>query len=161
MCRKILAIFLAFVTAQTLFAGPPPDEVVQKLTEAIRKHCPQAEIEATKMGFEAKFGTMMFTLHSRSKTGEVNAKTYQQEGPNFKGFMLSVELRDGKYEGAMTMPQTLEGPYFPTFVDAPAVEKNKHYLIHFSYGCRLDPDLKKAIFDVIPAIRAEPAAPPK
>ena len=103
----------------------------------------------------------MFTLHSKSKTGEVYPETYQQEGPNFKGFILRVEVLDGKYEGAAVMPQTLQGPYFPTFIDAPSVEKDKqHYEVRFSYGSRLDPDLKKAIFEVIPKTRSQPGAAP-
>jgi hypothetical protein len=161
MRRTMLAIVVAFVTASTMFAAPPPDEMVQKLTETIRKHCPQATIEVTESGFVAKSGTMMFTLHGRWKTGEVDPKTFQQDGPNFKGFMLSLELRDGKYDGAMVMPQTLQEPYFPTFIDAPSVEKNKYYLIRFSYGSRLDPDLKKAIFEAIPAIRPGKGNPQK
>jgi hypothetical protein len=148
-------------STRTVFAGPPPDEVVQKLTETIRKHCPEAKIEVTEKGFVAKSGTMMFTLHSKSKTGEVYPETYQQEGPNFKGFILRIEVLDGKYEGAAVIPQTLQGPYFPTFIDAPSVEKEKqHYEVRFSCGSRLDPDLKKGIFEVIPKTRFQPGAAP-
>ncbi len=86
--------------------------LVKTLTETIRKHCPDATIEATKTEFVAKSGTMMFTLHSKSKSGEVSPNTYQEEGPNFKGFMLRVALNDGKYQGAAVVPQTLQGPYF-------------------------------------------------
>src|SRR5690348_13781988 len=144
MSRTILASFALFVSAATLFAAPPPDDMVQELTATIRKHCPEAKIEVTEDEFVARSGTMMFTLHSRSKSGEVYPQTYQQEGPNFKGFILRVALHDGKYEGAAVVPQTLQGPYFPTFIDAPPVEKgHKHYLVHFSYGSRLDADLKK------------------
>jgi hypothetical protein len=162
MARTILAVFALFVSAATLFAAPPPDDMVQELTRTIRKHCPEAKIEVTEDEFVARSGTMMFTLHSRSKSGEVYPQTYQQEGPNFKGFILRVALHDGKYEGAAVVPQTLQGPYFPTFIDAPPVEKgHKHYQVHFSYGSRLDADLKKAIFEVIPKTRFQPGAAPE
>ena len=119
------------------------------MTEAIRKHCPDATIETTKEGFVAKSGTMKFTVHARSKSGEIFPKTHEEEGPNFKGFVLHVSLHDGKYMGAAVAPQTIQGPYYPTEFSAPAAG-DKHYLVHFSYGSRLDPDLKKAIQDVLP-----------
>ncbi len=151
MGRTILSTIVLLVGAGILFAGPPPDEMVQKLTKTIHKHCPQAKFEVTGQEFIARVGTMMFTIHGRSKTGEVDARTFQGEGPNFKGFILRVSLHDGKYEGAAVVPQILQGPYFPTFVDAPSVTKGKkHYEIRFSYGSRLDPGLKKAIFEVLP-----------
>jgi len=162
MNRMILATFAALVAASGLSAEPPSDELVQKLTEMIRKHCPEAKIEVTKQEFVAKSGTMMFTLHGRSKAGEVSPVTYQQEGPNFKGFMLRVSVNEGKYQGAAVVPQTLQGPYFPTFIDAPPVEKeNKHYWVGFSYGSRLDPDLKKAIFEAIPTTKFVPGPKPE
>jgi hypothetical protein len=146
-----IAPFLVLAIAQGSRAAPPPEDMVKKLTETVRKHCPEATIEVTKEGFTAKQGTIVYTLHNRSKTGEVYPQTYQQEGPNFKGFQLSVSLQPGKYLGAAVVPQTLQGPYFPTFLDAVSVEGGKrHYEVRFSYGSRLDPELMKAIFDVLP-----------
>jgi hypothetical protein len=161
MSRTILVAIAFWVSARTLVAGPPPDEMVQKLTKTIRKHCPQAKIEVTRQAFVARFGTMRFTIHGRSKTGQFDAGTYQQEGPNFKGFILRVALQEGKYAGAAVVPQILQGPYFPTFIDALSVEQDKkHYLIRFSCGSRLDPDLKKAIFEVLRRTGFQPAAAP-
>jgi hypothetical protein len=159
MHKTILATIAVLVAVNAGVAEAPPDELVRKLTETIHKHCPDAKIEVTKEGFLAKFGTMMFTLHGRSKSGEVSRDTYSQEGPNFKGFILRVAVHEGKYQGAAVVPQTLQEPYFATFIDAPAVEKeNKHYVIGFSYGSRIDPDLKNAIFEAIPTTRFEPRA---
>jgi hypothetical protein len=146
-----LTTLLVLALAQGSVAAPPPEDMVRKLTEAIRKHCPDANIEVTPEGFTAKYGTIVYTLHSRSKTGEVYPQTYSAEGPNFKGFLLNVSLRDGKYEGAAVIPQTLQGPYFPTFLDAvPTEDGKRYYQVHFSYGSRLDPALKKAILEAIP-----------
>ncbi|HEY7310080.1 MAG TPA: hypothetical protein VH643_12030 [Gemmataceae bacterium] len=161
MCRYFVAAVVLFVSAGTILAEPPPDELVKALTKTIRKHCPDAKIEVTKQAFVAKYGAMMFTLHGRSKSGEFFPETHRQEGPNFKGFILHVEVHDGRYQGAAVVPQTLQGPYFPTFLDAPAFEKgNQHYLVKFSYGSRIDPDLKKAIFEAIPKTRFERGAKP-
>jgi hypothetical protein len=151
MLRIILATIALVVSVRPTFAAPPSDELIEKLTKAIRKHCPDATFEMTKQEFVAKFETMTYTLHARGKSGEAFERTYQEEGPKFKGFLLRVELREGKYEGAAVVPQTLQEPYYSTFIDASNVEKdNKHHFVHFSYGGRLDPELKKAIIEVIP-----------
>src|SRR5262245_32388640 len=105
MERTILAITTVLVSTGPALAEPPPDELVMKMTAAIHKHCPDAAIEVSKDGFVAKSGTMKFTVHGRSKTGEISAHTHQQEGPNFKGFLLQVSVRDGKYAGAAVVPQ--------------------------------------------------------
>lgn len=161
MKRAITILSIALGIVGTSIAAPPPKDLVQKLTETIRKYCPEAKIEVTEHAFVAKHGTMMFTLHSKSKTGEVYARTFQSEGPNFKGFILSVSLHEGKYGGAAMVPQILQGPYFPTFIDTPSTDDGKnHYQVHFSYGVRLDPELQKAIFEAIPRTRFQPVAPP-
>lgn len=166
---KLLLISLSavLVLARLAHAAPPPDDLVQKLTAAIRQHCPDATIAVTNDRFTAKNGTMMYTLHSRSMTGAVSPETYQKEGPNYKGFMLSVALEDGEYQGQPVVPQTLREIYYDAFIDAVPVEGGaKHYEIGFAYGSRLDPELKKAIFDTLPnsitaaAATTKPHAPP-
>jgi hypothetical protein len=108
-------------------------------------------IEVTDKEFTAKYGTMMFTLHNRSMSGEIFPKTHQEEGPNFKGFILRVSMEEGAYNGQGAVPQELRGPYYPTFIDGPLTnDGNNHYWIRFSYGSQLDPKLKQAIFEAIP-----------
>ncbi len=152
MLRPILlASVVMLAMSPPIQAAPPPEELRHKLTQTIRKHRPEAQLEVTKDAFTAKAGTMMYTVHSRSKTGEVYERTHQEEGPNFKGFVLSVAVYPGPYQGAAAIPQTLQGPYFQTFLDATPTDKgDEHYLVHFSYGSRLDADLKRAIMDAIP-----------
>lgn len=151
MKKTVFVTFAILAFAGAVFSAPLPDDVLRNLIETIRKHCPEATIEVTADKFLAKHGTMMFIIHNESKTGEFFSQTCQREGPNFKGFILAISLYDGRYEGAASVPQTIRGPYFSTFIDAPAAEEGKkHYQIHFSYGGRLDPALKKAILDSIP-----------
>lgn len=153
-----LACVALLATSSMLYAAPPPEALRQKLTQVIRKHRPEAQFEVTKDAFTAKTGTMMFTVHARSKSGEVFEKTYQEEGPNYKGFVLTVATYPGPYQGAAVVPQTLQGPYFQTYLDATPTEKgDEHYLVHFAYGSRLDADLKKAIMDAIPRTQLSPA----
>jgi hypothetical protein len=161
MYRTVISVFAIVVATGNALAEPPPDELVQKLTMAIRQHCPDAKIAVTKTEFVAKFETMMFTLHRRGKGGDVFPDTYQDEGPKAKGFILRVTLNDGTYQGAAVVPQTLREPYFSTYIDASAAkQKDKHYFISFSYGSRLDKNLKQAIFEAIPKTRFQPGAAP-
>ena len=65
--------------------------------------------------------------------------------------MLTITLNDGNYEGAAGIPQTLQGPYFSTFIDATKLKaERKHHFVSFAHGSYLDRELKKAIMDVIP-----------
>jgi hypothetical protein len=154
MKLKLLMVLCLVLVYQCL-AEPPPEPLVKKLTDIIRSHCADAEIGVTNDVFRAKYGTMMFTLHTRQKTGEVSTNTYREEGPNFKGFLLTVTLEKGGYQGAAVVPQELHGPYFPTFLNAPRAEDGQHhYLIHFAYGSRLDPKLKAAILEALPGSTA-------
>ena len=157
MKSQSVAALVVAVATMTCSAGPPPDALVEKLTAAIREHCPDAEIAVTNGLFTAKYGTMMFTIHPRLMTGEVLAKTRQEEGPNFKGFVLTVGVEDGPYRGQPMIPQELHGPYYPTFVNGPPTDDGaNHYWITFSYGTRLDPLLKQAILDALPKGNFQP-----
>lgn len=140
---------------------PPPDDLIRRLTDAIRAHCPNATIEVTKEGLIAKHDTMLYTVHRRSKGGMVSPETYQEEGPNADGFLLRVALHDGRYQGAAVVPQTLNAPYFLTYIDAPAASRpDTHYFVTFSYGSQLDPKLKAAIMRTIPQTRFVPGTNP-
>lgn len=151
MRTAVIAFIAVFAFANNGISSPPQDDLVKKLTEVIRKQCPDAEIAVTKDSFVAKNTTLTFTLHGRYLTGEINPQTHQEEGPNLKGFRLEITLHQGPYVGMAAVPQVLEGPYFPTFIDAPATDDGKqHYWIRFAYGKGLDPVLKKAILEAIP-----------
>lgn len=147
--------FSEFVVSR---AGDPTDDVIRVLAETLRRQCPEAKIDVTDNGMVAKQGTMMFTLHGRYMTGEIRSQTHQEEGPNFKGFLLKISLHEGDYDGQAVVPQTLHGPYFPIFIDAPMTADGKrHYWVSFSYGSRLDEELKKAILGAIPRTKFESA----
>ncbi len=132
-------------------AAPPPGELVTKLTAVVREHCPDAKFEPTDQAFTAKHGTMEFTVHRIASTGEVMPATDQQEGPNIKGFLLVVSIENGQYGGPLALPQVLNGPYYPTYVDRPPAGDHEHYYsINFSYGSAIAPQLKHAILAALP-----------
>jgi hypothetical protein len=152
---RLLPFAVLFASVAPLSAAPPPQEIVDAVTKAIRAHCPDAVITVGKDGLTASHNTMTFTLHGRSMTGEISAKTHTEEGPNFKGFLLRLTLEDGSYQGQAAVPQTLQDPYWRTFLDAiPVPGANRHYWLSFAEGTRLDPELRKAIFAALPKAAA-------
>ena len=47
--------------------------------------------------------------------------------------MLTISLNEGNYEGAAVIPQTLQGPYFSTFIDATNLKADgKHHFVSFA-----------------------------
>jgi hypothetical protein len=110
MRALILGAAILSATASVCWSERPPEELVKNLTAVIRERCPDATIEVTNDLFTAKYGTMMFTLHGHQKTGEISPKTYQEEGPSFKGFVLPVGVEKGRYDGQAKVPQELHGP---------------------------------------------------
>lgn len=132
-------------------AGELPKELVDKVTAIVRKHYPEAKINLTNQIFQASHGTMVFTVHGHEMTGEVQRTPHQEEGPNLKGFLLRISVAEGRYQGQAGVPQTLPGPYYPTYIDAPPMDGGKsHYRISFSYGSRVDDGFKKAVFESLP-----------
>jgi len=151
MKTLIIGTLVLATAALKTFADPPPAGLVTKLTAVIHEHCPDAQIAVTNGMFTAKSGTMMFTLHGIQMTGEILTNTFQEEGPNYKGFILNVEVEKGPYMGQAFGAQEHRGPYYPTFITFPRTEDGtNHYWITFAYGGGLDPKLKQAVFDALP-----------
>lgn len=152
---KALLIAWALVTTGLLQAevNSLPDELVNRLRSTLRQHCPDLALTVEEGELIAKKGTMLFTVHGRSKSGEIFPQTYQEEGPNFKGFMLRIKQVKGVYEGAAVVPQTLRGPYYSTYIAAPATKDGlNYYWVRFSFGGRLDENLKNVIYEAIESL---------
>jgi len=147
----LLFIVLCLFPTATLSAPVWHVELNDRVSKLILKHYPKAELAANNGNLVAKHGTMIFTVHPYGKAGEILKKTDQVEGPNFKGFMLSISVKNGKYEGQAMVPQTLRRPYWQTYIDRPPTNDGKsHYVINFSYGSRLDREFMNALFEVLP-----------
>jgi hypothetical protein len=125
---------------------------VGKLTGIIKSQRPDAIIETKDGAFFAKSGTTIFTIHGHSKTGEFSKETYQQEGPNYKGFLLRISLeKGGPFQGQAMVPQAVHEVYWETYIDRPPTKDGSgYYNVSFSYGSRIDKDLKQVIFSAIP-----------
>ena len=162
--KLILAMLFASLGASLVtVAGAPSGqlELNENITKIVLKHFPKADIAVNDGNFVAKQGTMVFTVHRRSKTGEVGKKTDQVEGPNYRGFILSISARDGKYHGAAEVPQTLRRPYWQTYIDRPPRKGGKsHYVINFSYGSRLNREFMKAVLEALATVKSEQGVDP-
>lgn len=142
-------------------AGTPAEqlELNKKVTKIVLEHFPKAAVVVDHGNLVAKQGTMIFTVHRRSKTGKVGEKTDQVEGPNYQGFILSISVQDGQYHGAAVVPQTLQRPYWKTYIDRPATKDGKsHFVINFSYGARLNREFISALLEALPNSRPIKAA---
>src|SRR6187431_403309 len=71
-CDPMRLLFAFVLLGSTVCrAEAPPQALIDRLTEVIKQKCPDAAFETGERGFTAKQGTMTFTLHQVSKTGEV------------------------------------------------------------------------------------------
>lgn len=128
--------------------------LADQLGKLVRKHFPDAVVAQDNGKFTAKHGTMVFTIHRHWKTGKILKETDQVEGPNYEGFMISISVQDGKYEGAAMVPQTLNRRYWQEYIDRPPTEDGKgHYVINFSFGSRLNREFMKTVFEALPQSR--------
>ena len=156
MAMMIPRLFLCLI----FFASPAFAEdtsiadLDRSLTPIIRKYFPDSTIQVSATEYVAKHGTMAFTVHGRSMTGEVSPTTHVTEGPNYKGFMLRIGLHDGPYQGQAVVPQQLNELYWATFLDAaPIPGHNQHLMTGFSVGSRLNEEFKKAVLNALPKSR--------
>lgn len=149
-----LFLCLILLSSSAFAANTSIADLDRLLTPIIRKYFPDATIQVSATEYVAKHGTMNFTVHERSMTGEVSPTTHVTEGPNYKGFMLRIGLHDGPYRDQAVVPQNLNELYWTTFLDAaPIPGFSGHLMTEFSFGNRLNEDFKKAVFNALPKSR--------
>ena len=75
-------------------------------------------------------------------TGEWSTNMFEEIGPGFKGFVLRVQLQKlGEVNQAMT-PQTLQEPYWRTFIEVTPVAGTTNQIFWgLSSGSSADQDL--------------------
>jgi len=123
----------------------------------VLKYFPDAQFSRTTTQFESKHGTMEFLVHGRSKTGEITSTAHKEEGPNFRGFLLRLQVLPERFQMAAVVPQEITQPYWTTFLDmAPLPDKKSYLLISFSYGGRLAPEFRQAIRAALPSSLSPP-----
>lgn len=125
-------------------------EVRDALQPLVGTHYPEAKVEVSEHEYAARFDTLRFTIHGRSKTGRISEQAYETEGPNSQGFVLRVSLRQGPHRGAAVVPQTLHEPYWRTFINAIRVEgEDAHLWVSFAYGQRVNQDFRDRLIALL------------
>ena len=149
--KKIFLILLtAFLIPHQSFADNNFQKIKAEIAKLVKAYYLEATIEENESEFIAKLNTLEYTLHSVYKTGEISERTFNIEGPNYKGFKLKLTfVPTGPYMGQLVVPQTVNGPYFPTFVNAINLETKEYIHISFAYGKGIDPGFKNSLFEII------------
>lgn len=91
---------------------------------------------------EVHFKTRRFLVHSSSMTGEFSEEAHPRTGPSHRGFLLRVSLQKAGEANQAVTPQTLNEPYWRTFLDVAAAPGAPSQLFWgFSYGGGVSADL--------------------
>jgi len=151
--RLLMTLAVALHVSMTSDASAGSiEELESQVRDLLKTHLPEAMVEIENGHLIAKYNTMTFTVHHRTRVGEFSSETYEIEAPNHTGFQLIVSQRDGVYDGPMETPQTLSSPYWQSFHDRPAFDDGKrHWNVILKFGSRFDQDLKSKLLKLLPS----------
>lgn len=115
--------------ASSSASGPPVvlSKLASRLDPILQRYYPRAKvtIESSRVAFE--YDTRVFLVHSALKTGEWQ-EAREIKGPDRNGILCTIELREGRYDGAAILPQTFNEHYFQTMVMQAPTRDGAHYL---------------------------------
>lgn len=79
--------------------------------------CPSVEFPEHATSLIVTHLPQTYTIHGRSKSGQISTNVHNEVGPGFKGFILRAHLQPrGEINQACT-PQTIREPYWQTDLD--------------------------------------------
>lgn len=115
------------------------DEVLEDL---------QADVRGTGTGNSLTYAyqTQKFMVHSISMTGSISEKAHEEQGPGYRGFLMTITQHKGIYQEQALIPQGLKRPYWTTYLNAYPINANSEYIrLNLSYGSRTDRKLLEKI----------------
>lgn len=133
-------------------ATQPPSvlsAIASRLDPVLHRYYPgaKAQIKSDRVMFE--HDTRVFLVHVPLKTGEWQ-EAREVKGPNRQGIFCTIQLRDGRYNGAAVLPQTFNQRYFETTVaQAPSPDGSRYLYIHLSYPGDVRPGFQKEFWEVV------------
>ena len=114
-------------------ASPALVELASRLRPVLERYSPGARSQVRGSVLEFEHDTRVFLIHIPLKTGEWQ-EAREIKGPNRGGILGTIELRDGRYDGAAVLPQTFDERYFETLVMAePSPDETQYLYVHLSY----------------------------
>jgi hypothetical protein len=121
------------VEPETTSTSPILTGLQSRLRPVLQRYYPQAKSQVRGEVLQFEQDTRVFLIHIPLKTGEWQ-EAREVKGPNQGGILCTIELRNGRYDGAAVLPQTFNDRYFETLVMAEASPDQSRYLyVHLSY----------------------------
>jgi hypothetical protein len=131
----ILAALGTIRGAEAKATAPSPtlSDLLSDLRPVFQRYYPNVTSQLRGDLLEFEHDTRVFLIHARLKTGEWQ-EARETRGPNPGGIVCTIELREGRYNGAAVLPQTFNNRYFDTLVMALASpDQSRHLYVHLSY----------------------------
>lgn len=128
---------------------PILSRIASRLHPVFHRHYPgtKAQIDSDRVVFE--HGTRVFLIHVPLKTGEWQ-KAREVKGPDRNGILCTIQLRDGRYDGAAVLPQTFNERYFETTVaQEPSPDGSRYLYVHLSYPSGVRAGFQKEFWEVV------------
>lgn len=110
---------------------PPTPDLKPFLGEVrtlVEKHYPKAEVTLKDGTIHFEFHTRKYMIHEPLLSGEWQ-DAFEDVGPQKGGIYGTLELRDGRYGGQATLPQSFDKRYFTLLRRAPYSERLDRYLL--------------------------------
>lgn len=102
----------------------------------VRRHYPEATSHLLENKIHFESDTQVFIIHIPLKTGEWQSPR-EVRGPKMGGILGEIELRNGHYEGAAMVPQSIDYHYYKLMLMAPYSEEYDCHLYVRLYVPRL------------------------
>jgi hypothetical protein len=134
---------------------PAPARLEQRLKTLLREACPGANFDRPEDDkLVVRFKTRTFQVHGPYRTGEFTEKPSPEEGPTARGFLLTVQVRPEAYDGPLVVPQTLNRPYWRTYIND--YRAGRQYLfVGLSYGAAPDEKLLAKLKEAVASFARE------
>ena len=157
MKKTLILMVLAMVGIVAIGAdGPAPelDRVLMALQPIIQTLMPVPEVKTNgQSSLTISYRAQTFKIHGNSMTGEFSKEAHDEIGPTFKGFVLFVEVQPKGEVNQAETPQTLQRPYWKTYIQVTTVRGSEKKLYWgLSYGSQTDTNLLKQILNRIEEI---------
>lgn len=133
--------------------APTFESVTAEVTRVVQKYKPGAKIESKPNFLTIACDQQEFVIHKPiGKAGPdvVGTDTYKTTGPSATGFTLCIHQISRPYRGQAVLVQVTHEPYWTTFDNYGYDPKSQHTILtSFSFGSRLDPELKKELLEIL------------
>ena len=135
------------------------NEILDKLNKSLEPVCTafsnEASISTGKSDMHISYHTRKYTVHPGNKTGQYSKDTKEIAGPDFDGFIVDINLAEGRYMGQWVRPgfvfepdKAMREPYFYVCGAAFYIEKfDINLMVNVYFSTRTDKEFLKTLTD--------------